>query len=406
VNRFIFGRGWVFQDEASDAETGGAGGGAGGAGGDTDAAAADGTDGVDDVDPDADPDADPEEPGAEASKPKDMLEAITLGLKKQDGDDAAAAKKKEEEAAAAAKAKPAETHANGKPKKDDKGNELDDKGQIVKKAEPAKVKTAAELDLKPEEKKALGTKAQARFGEMVTTLKAREAEIATLNEQMKPLQEARDTIAGILQETNTTPDQLSAYLEFNRMLQSNDAKDLENALEMVESQRAALYQALGREPADGGVDLLKEFPDLAQKVEEAKLTREDALEIAQARRERKAAEVSAQQAKRGEQQQTEVKKARDKGVSDITAWEKQLEQDDIDYPAKKEKLLDQVDEVIKTYPPNQWLPTLKLLYAGIQVSKAGPAARRENPIRPSGAKPGGKAPQNMYEAMWGSQGNG
>jgi hypothetical protein len=99
-----------------------------------------------------------------------------------------------------------------------------------------------------------------------------------------------------------------------------------------------------------------------------------------------------------------VKKAQDKGLADITAWTAELTRTDIDYKAKEEKLLDQVDEVIKTYPPNQWLATLKLLYAGIAVTKAAPAPKKgEQPIRPSGAKPGAKAPQNMFEAMWGAE---
>jgi hypothetical protein len=44
------------------------------------------------------------------------------------------------------------------------------------------------------------------------------------------LTEARDAILGVMQETKTTPDQLSGYLEFNALLQSSNPKDLEEAL--------------------------------------------------------------------------------------------------------------------------------------------------------------------------------
>jgi hypothetical protein len=47
---------------------------------------------------------------------------------------------------------------------------------------------------------------------------------------------------------------------------------------------------LGREPAGGGIDLLADFPDLQQKVAEAQLTREDALELAHSRRDKAARE--------------------------------------------------------------------------------------------------------------------
>jgi hypothetical protein len=397
VNRFIFGRGWTFEDEATD----GTQGGAGGAGGEGDKTGGEGGDGKVEVIDQAAGD----EPKVEA--PKTMEEAIKQGLEKtapSKEEDEAAKRAADEAAAAAAVAAKAEKHANGAPKKDKDGNELDDKGAIVKKAEAPKAKTAAELELKPDEKKALGAKAQARFSEVITTLKSREAEIATLNQEMVPLKEARDAITSILAETKTTPDQMSAYLEFNRMLQSGDPKDLENALAMIENQRVAIYKALGREPEGGDVDLLADFPDLKEKVAEAQITREAALELAAGRRAKAAAEAQSKREQATQQSAAETKKAQDKGLADITAWASGLAKTDIDYKAKEEKLLEQVDEVIKTYPPNQWLATLKLLYQGIAVTKAAPAApKKEQPIRPTGAKPGAKAPQNMFEAMWGAE---
>lgn len=406
MNRFIFGRGWVYQDEAGDGTDGGAGGGTGDAGGTADDNA-DGGAGGDDADGGA---GGTDEPGAAASddkaKPKDMLEAITQGLAKKTAEEVAdpAAKKAADDATAAAAAAKAEKHANGAPKKDAAGNELDEKGAIVKKAAAPKAKTSAELALSKEQLASLRPESRARFQEVITTLKSREAEITTLTEQMKPLAEARDTITSILTETHTTPDQLSAYLEFNRMLQSNDRKDLESALQMIEAQRGALYKVLGKEPADGGVDLLADFADLADDVKEARITRERALELASARRERAANEARSKQQQTRQQGFDQQKKASESALTDITTWTGELAKSDIDYKAKEEKLLEQVDEVIKTYPPNQWLATLKLLYSGIVVQKAAPAPRKgEQPIRPSGAKPGAKAPQNMFEAMWGSE---
>jgi hypothetical protein len=77
----------------------------------------------------------------------------------------------------------------------------------------------------------------------------------------------------------------------------------------------------------------------------------------------------------------------------IDAWVKQIAASDIDYKAKEAKVIDQVDEVIKNYPPEQWLPTLKLLYSG-DHDHEGSAAKEEErqPLRPTGAKPGQKAP--------------
>lgn len=401
--RFIYGQGWahIFDETNGEGDDNGAGGGAAGAG--------DAGGGADD---DAGADAGAAGAGAAAAKgdgkggaaaagePKSMDEAIKIGLEKTAPK---VEKTEEEKAAEATAAAAAGKHANGTPKKNDKGEDLDEAGKVVPKAAP-KTKTAAELQLSKEQLAALRPESRGRFAEVITTLKARETEIATLTEQMKPLAEARDTMIGILEETKTSSDQLSAYLEFNRMLQSTDPKELESALGMIEAQRTALYKVLGREPEGGGVDLLADFPDLKEKVAEAHMTREAALEVAAARRQRAAAEQQGQQQRTQQQSQQQVAQARENAVKEITTWCGGLATKDIDYKAKEEKLLEQVDEVIKTYPPNQWLATLKLLYTGIVIQKQAAAPNKGNqPLRPSGAKPGAKAPQNMFEAMWGAE---
>jgi len=415
MNRFVFGRGWVYQaPEGDDGAAGGDGGGgddaAAGAGDDTGGGAPAGGDGGGEADGAA------SAPGGKKEEaPKDMKAAIDAGLgyKKGPGGEALdplTGKVKEEPAKPGA-AKPAvgetketETHhANGAPKKDDKGQALDDKGQVVKAVTP-KLKSAAELDLKPEEKKALHAKTQARFGEVITTLKANEGTISTLTGENKTLKEARDAILGVMEETHTSQDQLAGYLEFNALLQSKDPKDLESALKMIEGQRSALYKVLGREPEGGGIDLLADFPDLKKQVDEEEIPRAAALEIAQGRREKGARDAAAQrdQNQQRSQQQTaeQRKQASQAALTAIEKWTADLSKTDLDYKAKEDKLLSKVDGVLKNYPPAQWLSTLQLLYEGIEIQKAAPASgRQQQPLRPSGAKPGAKAPNSMLEAI-------
>jgi len=403
---FIFGRGWVYQ--APEGDDGAPGGG--------EAPAEEVIDEGGKPKDSGGGDAAASEPaGAKEEAPKDMKSAIDVGLgyKKGPGGEALdplTGKVKEEPAKPGAakpvgEVKETETHhANGAPKKDEKGQALDDKGKVVKPAAAPKLKSAAELDLKPEEKKALHAKTQGRFAEVITTLKAHEGTIAKQGDTIKTLSEARDAILGVLEETHTTQDQLSAYLEFNALLQSKDPKDLDAALRMVEGQRMALYKALGREPQGGDLDLLADFPDLKKHVEEEEITRAAALEIAQGRREKAAREANAQreQNQQRSQQQTaeQRKQAAEGALKGIEAWTAGLAKTDLDYKAKEDKLLAKVDGVMKSYPPNQWLPTLQLLYEGIEIQKAAPASGRQNqPLRPSGATPGAKAPNSMLEAI-------
>lgn len=418
--RFIYGQGWTYEEEATDGTQGGAAGGGAASGDD-----ADGEDLVegDTGDETAQPGAgakDGDVRGATADKtakveaPKDMKAAIdaALGYKKGPNGEALdpltgkvkpdAGEKKPN--AAAGDGKETETHhANGTAKKGAKGEALDDKGQVVTKAAP-KVKTSAELALKPEELKALGAKTGQRFTEMIGTLKSHEGTIAKQGETIKVLSEARDAILGVLQDTGTTQEQLGGYLEFNRLLHSSAAKDLEAALGMVESQRAAIYKALGREPKGGDLDLLAEFADLQQKVADGQITREDALELANGRREKAARDSAEQRQQQQQRQQTQTeaqaKQAADNAVKEIEKWTASLAKDDLDYKAKEDKLLSKLDGVLKEYPPNQWLSTLKLLYDGIEITKApAGAGGSSKPIRPSGVRPGAKAPNSMLDAI-------
>lgn len=316
---------------------------------------------------------------------------------------------KKAETPAAGDGKETDTHhANGKPKKDEKGQALDDKGQVVKQAE-RKVKTAAELELKPEERKALGTKANIRFGELINTVKAHEQARAKDGETIKVLTEARDAILGVMQETGTSQEQLGAYLEFNALLHSQDPKDLEQALSMVEAQRAELYKALGREPKGGDLDLLADFPDLKKQVDEDEITREAALEIAAGRRDKAARNAAAQRQQhqqRSEQQSADQrKKDSEAALAEIDKWTASIAKSDLDYKAKEDKLLAKLDGVLKNYPPNKWLETLKLLYDGIELPKTTVTTGGDTkPLRPTGARPGAKQPATMEEAI--SQGLG
>lgn len=417
MNRFVFGRGWIFCDETNGEGDGN--GDAGGAAGDgaaqvDDAVGAGDGEGAGAADG-ADKGAGKKDGGPAAGAPKDMLAAIDAGLGYKKGPNGEAldaltgkpkvtpekaGEKKGEQPPAGA----VEKHANGKPKKDAAGNELDENGAIVKAAATAKAKTAAELDLKPEEKKGLHAKTQARFSEVITTLKAHEGTIAKQADTIKTLSEAREAIVGLLQETRTTHEQFGQLLEFNGLLQSGDPKKIERALEMVEAQRLAIYKVLGREPEGGGIDLLADFPDLKKQVDDSQITRAAALEIAQGRRDKAARDHAAQQQQQQQRQQTQTaeqrKQSEDKALDALTAWTTELTRSDIDYKAKEDILLANVEEVIAKYPPQQWLPTLKLLYAGIKITKAAlPSGGGPRPLRPSGAKPGAKAPVDMKQAI-------
>jgi len=399
-------RGWAYCDETDGHDGNGTAGGAA-----PDAGADGGGDGRDQGQGGGDGGQGgngPDSAGADKTgdAPKDMKSAIDVALGYTAGVDG----KPQERPAAADKGgkapeagKESETHyVNGKPKKNEKGEPLDQDGNATQKTAP-KVKTSAELAIKPEELKALGAKTGRRFTEMITALKTHEGTIQKQAGELKVLAAGRDGILGVMEETGTTKDQLSGYLYFNQLLQSSKPEDLESALAMVEQQRLGLYKALGREPQGGDLDLLKDFPDLAKQVEEEEIPRATALEIAKARREKQGRDQQTNRQQLQQRSETERKAKLQKdgqtALDGIEAWTAALRKSDLDYNAKEDKLLAKLDEVLTKYPPDKWLATLKLLYEGIEITKAPANGKGNTPIRPSGARPGAKAPNSMLDAI-------
>jgi len=216
---------------------------------------------------------------------------------------------------------------------------------------------------------------------------------------VKGLSDAREAIVSVLEETHTSDEQLGQLLEFNRLVQTGD---YESALKVVNAQRTALLKSLGRE--EPGVDLLSEFPDLVQDVEDEKIDRKRALELAGSRR-AQAVAAARERERRGQEdakseREREFTAQRDRAANEIDEWTKELARTDVDFKAKEAKLLEQSDSVFKNYAPRDWLKTLKIVYSNMSVSK--PAAlpgTKDGPLRPSGARPGTPAPGSMKEAI-------
>jgi len=266
-----------------------------------------------------------------------------------------------------------------------------------------KGKKVDDLQLTPEMKKALGKEAQQRFHELHVIGKRLEATVEKLTTENKAVIEARDTIMDVLESHKVEGGRdLQPLLEYN--LAVKDGR-FEDALKIVDTQRAMLLTQLGRE-ADG-VDLLKEFPDLSKRVEDMNLNRADALEIAQTRRREAARQQQDQQ--RGQQQQNaqQQQQVREEALTAIEKWSNAIAKTDIDYKAKEAKIMAKrgdkpslMDEILKDYPPRLWLPTFQRIYETIESVKAPATVSNESrPLRPNGAKGGAKEPGTMEQAI-------
>lgn len=213
--------------------------------------------------------------------------------------------------------------------------------------------------------------------------------------ERKALEAELGEIRAIIQSTKMTPDQFAQTLEFGRLVNSGNETDLRVALEMVEQQRAMIYQQLGVEAP--GIDLLSGHDDLKSAVDNMEITRERALELAKLRK----AEAERTQKTQAQQQSQQATRQFQQTVQTAA---QQMESylatraNEVDHMARMKVISDHfrnpanLQNFVNTYQPEQWTSTIKFMYDNIQVPKATAAPRDPQPLRSRPAALGAPSP--------------
>lgn len=210
--------------------------------------------------------------------------------------------------------------------------------------------------------------------------------------EKKQLEQDITEFRELVKSTGMSPQEFAQTLEFGRLINSGDEKNLRVALEMIEGQRAMLYQKLGVEAP--GVDLLAGHDDLKTAVDNMEITRERAVELAKYRKQQ--AEVTQRQ--QVEQQSVQQQQAFQQQVHQAAgAMEAYLQTraNEVDHPARMKVITEHfknpanLQKFVSTYQPQQWAATIQMMYDNIQVPRA---AASPQPIRSRPATLGNPAP--------------
>ena len=243
--------------------------------------------------------------------------------------------------------------------------------------------------------------------------------IRTLIDTAKTVTQERDKfkqdfdylIQGV-QATGTTPQQYGETLSWLAMFNSNDPKQQEKALELVENVADRLATLLGKERAAS--DPLKAHADLVEAVRTGKLSPEYAKEIARTRNGQQfRTELTTQQTQQQQDEQnaaTELHNAR----AGLTQLENTLQGTDPEYAAKKSTLVTALRPIFARgqdgnwiVPPSQWVQRFQEAYKNLRLPGGAPAKAqtpKNQPLR-AGKQPAGgqtKAPSSMLEAISGA----
>ncbi|GAA4401215.1 hypothetical protein [Quisquiliibacterium transsilvanicum] len=185
----------------------------------------------------------------------------------------------------------------------------------------------------------------------------------------------------MVQSTGMTPQDFAQTLEFGRLVNSGDEKSLRLALEMVEGQRAMLYQKLGVEAP--GVDLLTGHDDLKAAVENMEITRERAVELAKYRKQQQEVQQRQQVEQQTVQERQQFQQQVQQAAGSMEAY-LQTRAQEVDHPARMKVITDHfknpdnLQRFVSTFKPDQWPAAIQMMYDNIQVQRPASAPQ---PIR-------------------------
>lgn len=275
----------------------------------------------------------------------------------------------------------------------------------TKGGEPAaKPKRQADPDFAPPQ--GLTPEAQARFTKLVDRVRSAEGKGAKYDEILPRYQAMEQDVGELrkmMEEHHATPELLGNALQYIKASQSGDLRGARDLL-LGELKRIGLE--LGEDIEL--LDPLSDHPDLAEKVAAYQLSREDAIQMAKYRKaeaDRQAQERARQQEQQGTRADIE---AQERAINQIEDWAKQLRETDIDFKVKEKRMLEMIDDIIREYPPNLWLSTLKRSYSLISAGSwqvaagggQGGEGSTPRPLRPGNTGGGmSQEPKSEYDAL-------
>lgn len=222
-------------------------------------------------------------------------------------------------------------------------------------ADPDADNEAADDKLSDDELKALSQKTQQRFKKLTSTVKAKDAEIASL----KTKADEYDKIRGSIAEAGLQDPEVAELIQIGSLLRANPRAALERIVPVVQ----ALRQAVG--------DVLPD--DLQERVRLGYLTEEDARALSRAtadanRSKQRADEMAEQQANAAKRREAEALVS--SSTDAIERWEKAVADKDPDWHLKRQEVAEQVELAIIREAQKRGEPYFPTAQEAVEMSKA------------------------------------
>jgi hypothetical protein len=223
-----------------------------------------------------------------------------------------------------------------------------------------------------------------RITKLVDTVKSQAAEVQQLGQLFDDIQ-----------STGMSPEELGSMLGYARARHHGTAEDKKTAYEFLKAELRALALELGQTDT---VDFLADHEDLRAEVEENKISRERAQEIAIARAQR----AHASEASTAAAAQTEQQRVYNAGRTALGNLGAALQKrDGAVYAAKKDIVVATLKPLLPTIHPSKWAQAFQQAYDNLKLPTPTPAPTptptptptpSPTPLRP-GTPAGGKSRQ-------------
>ena len=252
------------------------------------------------------------------------------------------------------------------------------------------------------EPEGLGEKASARFQALANEVKEWRAKDAGYQQMAETVQE----FSTLAQESCNNSGEVVQLFDYARAVKTGDFDKVEQYLHRQIMQFEALS---GRRIQP---DLLGQYPDIVQRMENLGLDAESAHELARNRWQQQQQQVYLQQQQAAQQAQWQQQQAEEaaqlqhqqvfnQAVQDVNELSRKFAKTDVLWPEYEPKVLEFAKTQLQQLPPEQWAFALQTFYNGLKQA-GGAVKQRVPPLRGSMPAGGAAAPQSMEEAMFGS----
>lgn len=229
----------------------------------------------------------------------------------------------------------------------------------------------------------------------------------------KTLTQERDTARKTVKEfddaikaTGADPDTFARHMDLLGAMLSDDPQDQRAAMRALRAAADKLAADIGETPT--GKDPLEGHQDLIDKVEDGDITKDLAIELAEARNRKKAEETRTTRRTETDEATREHNEAVDAARAELNTYGAQLAKDDKLFATKAKILLPAVQAMAASTHPSKWLAAYKKMYENLKLAAPTDTRQRvpagtgeRQPRRPTqGAGAGGKpAPASLEQAI-------